>query len=348
MKRRRLPMIDDGAEGCEAVQYDLFGDPTRIMAPARPPAPRTPAGCDPFRIDGPACVSFSGGLTSAYMLRRILDAHGGRLPRDVYALFENTGKERPETLDFVRDCAVAWGVAVRWIERDPDAEHGYREVEYETASRRGEPFDQLIADKKFLPNRSARFCTQELKIEVMRGFMRAEGYDHWTNVVGLRRDEVRRVIDIRAQEPDQWDVAVPLYDAGVRKPDVVAFWNEQPFRLALESWEGNCDLCFLKGLKKRERIMRDRPDLVAWWADAEARVGGRFHSAEPGYAVTLERVEQMLALAPREDVDDDATDDSVSCLCTQRRGPKRCDCGAARGEGHALACRMVFDPKRAA
>jgi 3'-phosphoadenosine 5'-phosphosulfate sulfotransferase (PAPS reductase)/FAD synthetase len=189
-RKRRAEAPED--EGCEALQYDLFDAPTRIMAPVRPPAPRTPAGCDPFRIEGPACISFSGGRTSAYMLRRHLDAHGGRLPANVHVLFENTGKERLETLDFVRDCAERWGAYVRWLERDPDAPHGFREVDYETASRRGEPFDQLITERKFLPNRRMRFCTQELKIEVMRGFMTAEGYETWTNIVGLRRDVPRR------------------------------------------------------------------------------------------------------------------------------------------------------------
>lgn len=29
---------------------------------------------DPFLIEGPAVISFSGGRTSGYMLRRVLDA----------------------------------------------------------------------------------------------------------------------------------------------------------------------------------------------------------------------------------------------------------------------------------
>lgn len=36
-----------------------------------------------FAITGPAVLNVSGGRTSALMLRRVLDAHGGTLPRDV-------------------------------------------------------------------------------------------------------------------------------------------------------------------------------------------------------------------------------------------------------------------------
>ena len=60
---------------------------------------------DPFLCDGPTVVSFSGGRTSGLMLRRVLDAHGGTLPEDVHVVFTNTGKERPETLAFVAECA---------------------------------------------------------------------------------------------------------------------------------------------------------------------------------------------------------------------------------------------------
>lgn len=47
---------------------------------------------DPYRIPGPAVISFSVGCTSGYMLRRILDAHGGVLPDDVAVVLANTSK----------------------------------------------------------------------------------------------------------------------------------------------------------------------------------------------------------------------------------------------------------------
>jgi hypothetical protein len=35
---------------------------------------------NPYLINGPALVSFSGGKTSAFMMHEILRAHGGTLP----------------------------------------------------------------------------------------------------------------------------------------------------------------------------------------------------------------------------------------------------------------------------
>ena len=46
------------------------------------------------------------------MLRRILDAHDGELPDDVFVDFTNTGKEREETLVFVNECSVRWGIPI--------------------------------------------------------------------------------------------------------------------------------------------------------------------------------------------------------------------------------------------
>ena len=268
---------------------------------------------DPFRIDGPAVVSFSGGRTSAYMLRRILDAHGGRLPRDVRACFANTGRERAETLTFVRDCAERWGVEIAWIERDAG---GYRETDYEHASRDGEPFAELIAERQFLPNAVARFCTSELKVLPIAAWARAQGFEAWRNIVGLRRDEASRVAKVRARNAtgeQEWESVCPLYDARITRADVVAFWRAQGFDLALRSHEGNCDACFLKGDRIRARIVRERPDLAAWWIAQEQRIGGTFVSGD-SYTALVDRVRRL----PMLPMDLDPTEDAAggACACT--------------------------------
>jgi len=65
-------------------------------------------------------INFSGGRTSALMLWMIIQAHGGTLPDNYIVVFQNTGMERPETLDFVRDVGNNWGVDIVWLEYDLD------------------------------------------------------------------------------------------------------------------------------------------------------------------------------------------------------------------------------------
>ena len=230
---------------------------------------------DPFLICGPAVVSFSGGRTSAYMLWRILQAHGSVLPDDVVTCFTNTGREMAATLDFVRDCAAAWSVAVRWLEFTGRRADGWQEVSHNSEARNGEPFAALTATQAALPNPVARSCTTELKLRTIRRFVQSElGWKRWTNIVGLRADEKSRVTNAleRAKlKKDPWDVLLPLATAGVSLGDVAAFWREQPFDLRLKGkWEGNCDGCFLKSRAAVMRMMRDYPERMAWWEAQEA------------------------------------------------------------------------------
>lgn len=232
---------------------------------------------NPYRIEGPALISFSGGRTSAYMLWQILDAHGGQLPDDVYVTFANTGKEREETLRFVHECGSRWGVPIRWLEwraRKGEIKDRFEEVGFNSASRNGEPFMALVRDKSYLPNSVMRFCTIELKIRTMGWFMQALGYETWVNVIGLRHDEPTRVARARKPQKDRWTNAIPLDDAKVSNRDVRAFWRKQDFDLNLLPFEGNCDGCFLKARPKLMEIERTAPGTLQWWAEAEAEALG--------------------------------------------------------------------------
>jgi hypothetical protein len=45
---------------------------------------------NPYRLEAPALISFSGGRTSGYMLKHILDAYGGGLPEGIVPCFAKT------------------------------------------------------------------------------------------------------------------------------------------------------------------------------------------------------------------------------------------------------------------
>lgn len=257
------------------------------------------AVASPFRIGGPAAVSFSGGRTSAYMLWRILQAHDGVLPDDVVVCFANTGREMPATLDFVRDCSAHWGVRVHWLEYRWKPGGPYvEEVNHNSASRDGEPFEALLRSKSMLPNPVSRFCTIELKIRTQKRFLRQLGWEHWTNIIGLRADEpnrVERALDRERTKKDRWHNACPLAEAGITVEDVHDFWKSQPFDLALSgAWEGNCDGCFLKSRAAIERMLLEHPERMQWWVDQEAvprglGAGATFRADRESYAV-MQRV----------------------------------------------------------
>lgn len=264
---------------------------------ARPRRTGCRAMTDPFFIAGPALISFSGGRTSAYMLLRILQAHGGTLPEDVHVTFANTGKEREKTLRFVHECGSRWGVKINWLEwqdrrKSTPAALRFAEVGFNSASRRGEPFKALIESKKAVPNAYQRWCTTHLKWQVSCDFMEVRGYKTWANVIGLRADEMIRVFKKLAENHEQdnhWTNVMPLVAGKVRKADVLSFWlggNTDPlnltsplpqgFDLGLPLWDGNCTMCMMKARKVLEHICRTEPDEARDWAEMEALGGGRF------------------------------------------------------------------------
>lgn len=222
--------------------------------------------------DGNVQIAFSGGRTSAYMLHQILEANGG-LPDRVQVTFQNTGREMPQTLNFVAEIGHRWYVPIVWLEYTTDAPF-FEIVSHNSASRNGEPFAALIEKRKFLPNQQARFCTTELKVRPAARYLRSLGWDRWTNCIGIRADEPHRLG--KTQPKERWTNWMPLASAGVGKLDVKAFWDAQPFDLGLpniggKSWLGNCDGCFLKSEANIAALAREYPDRHAWWEAMEDR-----------------------------------------------------------------------------
>ena len=288
---------------------------------------------NPYLIQGPALISFSGGRTSGYMLKHILDAHGGTLPDNVHVAFANTGREMPETLDFVRECGERWGVLIAWVEFDPTAPRKTRFPTFTDASRNGEPFTAVIRSTKsgMLPSPVIRFCTTEMKIRRFKALMQLRGYERWHSVIGLRADEPSRVARQHVgneRAKDRWLTAMPLAEAGVTKRDVAEWWAKQPFDLCLPTVNGttplgNCDLCFLKSRATIEGIMRDRPELASWWIEREREADDRtvsietrqasvrhFRKDRPGYA------ELLAAVQAQSTFPFDPQEESVDCACT--------------------------------
>ena len=221
---------------------------------------------------------------------------------EVFTVFCNTGLEHPATLDFVKACGDKWGVDA-WLEYD--GKKSYRVVDYDSASRNGEPFAQLIEDKNFLPNMVARFCTSELKVLTIERYLADIGITDYDMAVGIRGDEPRRLAKMRAKE----NYILPL--AGYTEDDVHDFWQAQGFDLALPDAKhnlySNCQLCFLKGGKIKQSLIKEDASLADWWIEQELKIGGKFRSDQPDYATM-----KMIASSQDDLFSDDET---IPCFC---------------------------------
>lgn len=248
-------------------------------------------------------ISFSGGRSSAYMTDKLLKDN--RFEK-VVVCFANTGKESPETLDFVHACDRYWGGVVRWLEYD--AAVRFREVDYVSASRAGEPYAALIARRRILPNVVWRFCTQELKVRVIKRYMMSVGCKFWTNAVGIRYDEPARWAKTRAiAERERWETWLPLVDWKVTKHAVLEYWRSMPFDLQLPEYKGNCDLCFLKGRNRWRRLLSTDPTAADWWIEQERLTGGTFRKE-----LSVSRFLEAMRTAPELF---DYEDPDVPCFC---------------------------------
>jgi 3'-phosphoadenosine 5'-phosphosulfate sulfotransferase (PAPS reductase)/FAD synthetase len=256
-----------------------------------------------FFMKETSVVSFSGGRSSGYMLYKILEAHNFKLPPYVKVIFANTGKEMPQTLDFVNQVSKQWGVNVVWLEYTGKKQ--FAEVSYKTASRKGEPFAQLIKDKNYLPNMMARFCTSELKVLTIERYM---GGSDFITVVGIRGDEPRRVTKMRFKD----NYLVPLADSGITESDVHKFWSNQNFDLEMPpagiNTLSNCDLCFLKGYSIKQSIIEHNPLLADWWILQEKSINARFRNDQPSY-------EKMKLIASDQGQLFDFDNESIACFC---------------------------------
>lgn len=231
-------------------------------------------------------ISFSGGRTSAYMLHQILEANGG-LPDRAKVVFANTGREMPQTLDFVQEVSDRWAVPTVWVE-DAARDGGpiFDVVSHNSASRHGVPFKRLLLRKRSCPDISKRFCTEHLKILPARRYLISLGWKQWTNSTGIRADEPHRLTASTDKRVIKW---YPLASANVQKADVLTFWKRQPFDLRTPDGLGNCDGCFLKSEAQLAALCRDYPERHAWWEKMEAEIsaltgkpdGATFRKGQP-------------------------------------------------------------------
>lgn len=214
-------------------------------------------------------ISFSGGRTSAFMTKFLLE-HPKYNNFKKVIVFANTGKEREETLSFINQCDKQWNLGVIWLEAVVHPQMGigtsFKIVNYHTASRDGAPFEAMI-QKYGIPNIARPFCTRELKLNPIKKYMQSLGLKKWISAIGIRYDERRRINWITAQKENK---IYPLAsDIQCTQDFIRNWWRKQSFDLQLHDYEGNCDMCYKKSHRKLLTLILEKPELIQWWKRME-------------------------------------------------------------------------------
>jgi len=257
------------------------------------------------------------------MLWRVIQSNGG-LPDEARVCFANTGKEDEATLRFVDRCAQEWEIPITWVEyiNADETKDRFRVVDFETASRNGEPFEEIIRKRNYLPNPVSRFCTVELKVRAIHRYLKSIGWTEWESMLGIRADEQRRLAKIGQQDYGKHEEKIaPLGRVGITKEMVGEFWKAMPFDLELPNMNGvtmhgNCDLCYLKGGSQIFSLIQEKPERAVWWAKMEALAlalaskpdGAKFRTDRPSYAAMLKFSKEQRDMFDKDE-------EAISCFC---------------------------------
>ena len=216
-------------------------------------------------------VSFSGGLTSAFMLWWILKNWSEKY--EILVVFANTGKENEGTLEFVRECEIQFGCKIIWVESVPISKKGWvvthKIVTFETASRNGEPFELMISYLG-IPSASAPFCSYQLKRLAIISYAKSLGWKDYYTAIGIRADEIDRI----NPQYKKLKILYPLIsEKPINKKQVTGWWKVQPFILNIPYGLGNCDNCNKKGIKTLVYNAIHYPETFQWWQLMTDRFG---------------------------------------------------------------------------
>ena len=211
-------------------------------------------------------VSFSGGRTSAYMCWWLISNYSDKY--NFIFIFANTGLEHEKTLEFVNKCDKEFGLNLIWVEAVAhEGRKGctHKIVNFETASRNGEPFEGVI--KKYgIPNQDYPHCNRELKLNPMNSYLRESFKDRPVFAIGIRADELDRI----NPEYDSKKLVYPLAFWHPTTKEEVRHWcKDQDFDLEIPEHMGNCVTCWKKSDRKLMTVAKHEPERFDFFARME-------------------------------------------------------------------------------
>lgn len=202
-------------------------------------------------------VTVSGGRSSARMARHIQTSEKFKAHNKIY-VFANTGKERPETIEFLKNIERVWKMPLVKIEGVYSEIMGvgvkYKIVDWEDLDMSGRVYKEAVKHKnkgefRGLPHKDAPYCSEMLKTLPCKKLCdEIFGVNNYKKAIGFRKEDIPKRITFSTLKLDDRRIFPLLTD--FKKPvsqiDLNKWWDKQPFKLELHGKYGNCEDCWKK------------------------------------------------------------------------------------------------------
>lgn len=229
--------------------------------------------------------SVSAGYSSVMMAVKLSEWYPYH---NIINVMANTSKERKESLEFMNECDKYFNLNLVWLEAEfHEKGRGvtYQTVSYHNLKRKGEIFEAGIK-KLGIPNKENKWCNRDMKLEVLRKYADdIFGKKNYSVAVGLRADEIDRI----RKDYKTNNVFYPLMDRKVNSKERNKFWKNQPIKILIPAYKGNCDVCFAKSDRKLMTILTDEPNLGDWWKNMIDKYGSIPIEGKPSYNELMEK-----------------------------------------------------------
>lgn len=229
--------------------------------------------------------SVSAGYSSVMMAIKMREWYPNH---NIINVMANTSKERKESLEFMNECDKYFGLNLIWIEADirvNEIGNGYFVKTYDELFTDGEIYEKGI-QKYGIASNVNKWCNKDLKYRPMLKFAdEILGRNDYSIAIGIRADELDRVSDHYFTN----NIFYPLLDNAIDSRLRNKFWKDQPIKIKIPAYKGNCDLCFKKSNRKIWSILKEEPKTAEWWIKMEEKYAHKIIETKPNYNSFIEK-----------------------------------------------------------
>jgi 3'-phosphoadenosine 5'-phosphosulfate sulfotransferase (PAPS reductase)/FAD synthetase len=232
-------------------------------------------------------ILVSGGRSSAMMARHIQTSSKYDDYEKVY-VFCNTGQERPETIQFLKDIVFHWQIPLNIIEgvysQVPGIGVKSKLVDFDTMDMSGRVYSEAIAHMNKLKNTGVPcapipYCSEYMKTRPAHHFAKMIfGTTKYIKAIGYRKEDIPKRITHAELREDKKRIAPLLtdFETVIGLYELSRYFKAQPFQLRIKSTLGNCELCWKKSERNIIESIQYGTRFIDWHREQENKYGNRF------------------------------------------------------------------------